>query len=51
MVHRALGLGINFIDTAPLYGRGESERRVGLALKGRRKQIFLIPFSFLLDTC
>lgn len=29
-------LGINFIDTAEQYGAGESERRVGLALEGRR---------------
>jgi len=41
VVHRALDLGINFIDTAPLYGRGESERRIGLALKGRRDSVIL----------
>ncbi len=29
-------LGINFVDTAEQYGNGESERRVGAALKGRR---------------
>ncbi len=29
-------LGINFIDTAEQYGNGESERRVGEAIKGRR---------------
>ncbi len=29
-------LGINFIDTAEQYGNGESERRVGEALKGQR---------------
>jgi myo-inositol catabolism protein IolS len=29
-------LGVNFIDTAEQYGNGESERRVGEALKGRR---------------
>ena len=31
-VRRALELGIDFIDTSPLYGMGESERRIGLAL-------------------
>ncbi len=31
-VHRALDLGVNLIDTSPLYGDGESERRLGLAL-------------------
>ncbi len=39
-VHRAIDLGINYLDTAPLYG--ESERRVGLALKdGKRSQLYL----------
>lgn len=41
VVHAAIDLGINFIDTAPLYGRGESERRIGLALKGKRNQVIL----------
>ncbi|MGO4497660.1 aldo/keto reductase [Paenibacillus sp. 2RAB27] len=41
VIDRALELGINFIDTAPLYGRGESERRIGLALKGKRDQVVL----------
>ena len=31
-VRRALELGIDFIGTSPLYGMGESERRIGLAL-------------------
>jgi len=31
-VHRALSLGINFFDTAPLYGYGKSEFRLGTAL-------------------
>ena len=39
-VHRAIDLGINYLDTAPLYG--ESERRVGLALAGGwREKIYL----------
>lgn len=38
VVHHAIDLGINFIDTAPLYGRGESERRIGLALRGGKRQ-------------
>jgi D-threo-aldose 1-dehydrogenase len=33
-VRRAFALGINFIDTAPLYGHGKSERRIGKALAG-----------------
>lgn len=41
VIDRAMELGINFIDTAPLYGRGESERRVGIALKGKRDKVFL----------
>ena len=41
VVHTALDLGVNFFDTAPLYGRGESERRLGGALKGKRNQVIL----------
>jgi len=41
MIHEALDAGINFIDTAPKYGLGESERRIGKALVGRRDQVVL----------
>ena len=34
MVHRAIEHGINYLDTAPLYGIGECERLTGLALSG-----------------
>ena len=33
VVHRAFALGLNLLDTAPLYGAGKSETRLGLALK------------------
>lgn len=33
-IHRALDLGINWIDTAPIYGLGHSEELVGRALQG-----------------
>src|SRR4051794_15052045 len=36
IIHAALDGGINFIDTADVYSRGESEDIVGKALKGRR---------------
>ena len=41
VIHRALDFGINFIDTADRYSRGESEEIVGKALKGRRDNIVL----------
>ncbi|HEY8431403.1 MAG TPA: aldo/keto reductase, partial [Sandaracinaceae bacterium] len=41
VIHRALDLGMSFIDTADMYGVGENERLVGRALKGRRDQAFL----------
>jgi aryl-alcohol dehydrogenase-like predicted oxidoreductase len=34
-------LGVNWIDTAPVYGLGESERIVGQAIKGRRENVFI----------
>ena len=34
MVERALELGVNYFDTAPLYGKGRSEEVLGLALEG-----------------
>src|SRR5436305_2690855 len=41
IIHRALDAGINFIDTADVYSRGESEEIVGKALRGRRDNVIL----------
>ena len=41
MVHAALDRGINFIDTADMYSKGESEQIVGEAIKGHRDEIVL----------
>jgi aryl-alcohol dehydrogenase-like predicted oxidoreductase len=41
IIHRALDAGINFIDTADVYSRGESEEIVGKAIAGRRDDIVL----------
>lgn len=40
-IHRALDLGMNFLDTADVYGRGHNEELVGRALQGRREQAVL----------
>jgi len=40
-IHRALDLGVNFLDTADMYGCGENERLVGRALQGHRRQVML----------
>lgn len=40
-IHRALDLGVNFLDTADMYGVGENERLIGRAIKDRRAQVFL----------
>ncbi|MGZ3667647.1 MAG: aldo/keto reductase [Ktedonobacterales bacterium] len=40
-IHRALDLGINWIDTAAVYGLGHSEEIVGHAIKGRPKRPFI----------
>ncbi|WP_104107617.1 aldo/keto reductase [Nocardioides sp. 616] len=41
VIHRALDAGINTVDTADVYSRGESEEIVGRALKGRRDDVVL----------
>ncbi|MFE2714219.1 aldo/keto reductase [Streptomyces mirabilis] len=41
IIHKALDAGINFVDTADAYSRGESEEIVGKALKGRRDDVVL----------
>jgi aryl-alcohol dehydrogenase-like predicted oxidoreductase len=41
IIHQALDAGINFVDTADVYARGESEEIVGKALKGRRDSVVL----------
>jgi aryl-alcohol dehydrogenase-like predicted oxidoreductase len=40
-IHRALELGINFLDTADVYGQGHNEELVGRAIRGRRDEVFL----------
>ena len=35
-IHRALALGINFLDTADMYGVGKNEELVGRAIRDRR---------------
>src|SRR5262245_18925514 len=34
LIQRSLALGVNYLDTAPMYGVGESEARYGEALRG-----------------
>jgi len=41
IVERALDLGVNYIDTAAMYGRGLSQRYIGQVLKRRRRETFL----------
>ena len=40
-IHRAIELGITFLDTADFYGNGHNEELLGKALVGRRKQVVL----------
>lgn len=40
-IHRALELGVNFLDTADMYGVGANEELVGKAIKDRRDQVVL----------
>ena len=40
-IHRALDIGVDFLDTADMYGRGANERLVGAAIAGRRDEVTL----------
>lgn len=43
LVHAALDLGVTTFDTGPMYGGGEGERRLGLALRGAaRDRVFVV---------
>src|SRR5256884_2804473 len=41
VIHRALDLGVNFLDTSDMYGWGHNEELVGRAILGRRHQVVL----------
>jgi len=40
-LHRALDIGVTFLDTAAAYGMGENERLVGRAIRDRRREVVL----------
>jgi aryl-alcohol dehydrogenase-like predicted oxidoreductase len=40
-IHRALDLGVSFLDTADMYGVGSNEELVGEAIRGRRDEVVL----------
>jgi aryl-alcohol dehydrogenase-like predicted oxidoreductase len=46
IIHTALDAGISFIDTADVYGQGESEEIVGKALAGRRRDDIILATKF-----
>ena len=41
-IHRAIDLGVDYIDTSDAYGNGKNEELVGRALKGRRDKVILV---------
>jgi aryl-alcohol dehydrogenase-like predicted oxidoreductase len=41
IIHRAIDLGINYIDTAASYGRGVSQLNIGRVMRTRRNEVFL----------
>jgi aryl-alcohol dehydrogenase (NADP+) len=47
IINKALDAGVNFIDTADAYSRGESEEIVGKAIKGRRDEVVLATKFFI----
>ena len=40
-IHRAIELGVTFLDTADIYGMGRNEELVGKAIKDRRDKVVL----------
>jgi len=40
-IHRSIELGVNFLDTADVYGYGDNEILVGAAIRDRREKVFL----------
>jgi len=42
IIQRSLALGLNYLDTAPMYGVGHSERRYGQALHGRARDSYVL---------
>lgn len=42
LVRAAIDLGVKVIDTASIYGQGDSERTIGRAIAGRRDEVFLV---------
>jgi aryl-alcohol dehydrogenase-like predicted oxidoreductase len=48
-IHRGLDLGVNFFDTADIYGCGHSERILGQALAGRNNVFISDKFGFVFD--
>ena len=49
-IHRALDLGINFLDTADIYGAGLNEELVGRAIRGRRDKFVLATKFGIVET-
>ena len=41
IVEKAIDLGVNYIDTAPVYGNTKSETHIGMVMKNRRKEVYL----------
>jgi len=49
-IHRSIELGMNFLDTADIYGYGDNEVLVGQAIRDRRNDVFLATkFAILRD--
>lgn len=40
-IHRAMELGVNFLDTSYSYGEGHNQRLIGKAIKGRREEVVI----------
>lgn len=49
LIHHAVDAGVNFFDTADMYGPWTNERLVGAALRGRDEAVIATKFGFMRD--
>src|SRR5678815_4762954 len=47
LIHRAIDLGVNHVDSSDMYGWGHNEELLGRGLKGRRERVIPVSYTHL----